>query len=154
MKLKVFLFLFLCLLSTFSVWAGSQKYSFYYSQKLNEGISQLSVMTICQDTRGYLWLGTRNGLNRYNGSGYTVFRHHPGDSLSLADNEINDICEDRENYLWIATSRGLSRMCLRTEHIRNYFVPDGLPNTGILSLLADTSGRVWIGTRGGLCRYL
>lgn len=154
MKSKVFLFLFLCLLSTFSVWAGHPKYSFYYSQKLNEGISQLSVMTICQDTRGYLWLGTRNGLNRYNGTGYTVFRHHPGDSLSLADNEINDICEDRENYLWIATSRGLSRMCLRTEHIRNYFVPDGLPNAGILSLLTDTSGRVWIGTRGGLCRYL
>lgn len=154
MKLKALLILFVCSLSVLCVWAGHSKYSFYYSQKLNEGISQLSVITICQDTRGYLWLGTRNGLNRYNGSAYTVFRHHPGDSLSLADNEINDICEDRENYLWIATSRGLSRMCLRTERIRNYFVPDGLPSTGILALMVDTSGRVWIGTRSGLCRYL
>ena len=154
MKSKALLTLFVCFLSALCTWAGHPKYSFYYSQKLNEGISQLSVITIYQDTRGYLWLGTRNGLNRYNGSAYTVFHHHSGDSLSLADNEVNDICEDHSNYLWIATSHGLSRMCLRTERIRNYSIPDGLPNAGILSLMVDASGRVWIGTRNGLCRYL
>lgn len=154
MKQKALLILFICSLSTLCLQAEHTKYSFYYSQKLNEGISQLSVMTICQDTRGYLWLGTRNGLNRYNGSGYTVFRHHPGDSLTLADNEINALCEDRAHNLWIGTSRGLSRMCLRTERIRNYFVADGLASTGVLAILVDASGRVWAGTRSGLSRYV
>ena len=105
MKRKILLIFLVCLFSALCVWAEHSKYSFYYSQKLNEGISQLSVMTICQDTRGYLWLGTRNGLNRYNGSEYTVFRHHPGDSLSLADNEVNEIREDHSKNLWIGTSR-------------------------------------------------
>ena len=89
MKTKILMIFLICSFPVLYLWAEHSKYSFYYSQKLNEGISQLSVMTICQDTRGYLWLGTRNGLNRYNGSEYTVFRHHPGDSLSLADNEVN-----------------------------------------------------------------
>ena len=131
MKRKILLIFLVCLFSALCVWAEHSKYSFYYSQKLNEGISQLSVMTICQDTRGYLWLGTRNGLNRYNGSEYTVFRHHPGDSLSLADNEVNEIREDHSKNLWIGTSRGLSRMCLRTERIRNYFNVDGLSSASI-----------------------
>lgn len=154
MKRKAIFFLLFFLLSVIYARAEHPKYSFYYSQKLNAGISQLSVMTICQDTRGYLWLGTRNGLNRYNGSTYTVFRHHPGDSLSLADNEINDICEDRAHNLWVATSRGISRMCLRTERICNYFVADGLPGAGVLAILIDASGTVWAGTRAGLSRYL
>ncbi|WP_291528707.1 hybrid sensor histidine kinase/response regulator transcription factor [Bacteroides sp. UBA939] len=154
MKQKTLLLFLAFSLSTISLWAERSKYSFFYSQKLNEGISQLSVMAICQDTRGYLWLGTRNGLNRYNGSEYTVFRHHPGDSLSLADNEINAICEGNDNSLWIGTGRGLSRMCLHTGRIRNYFTSDGLPHANIYSLLVDQSGKVWAGTRNGLCRFL
>lgn len=154
MKTKILMIFLICSFPVLCLWAEHSKYSFYYSQKLNEGISQLSVMTICQDTRGYLWLGTRNGLNRYNGSEYTVFRHHPGDSLSLADNEVNEIREDHSKNLWIGTSRGLSRMCLRTERIRNYFNVDGLSSASILSLLVDSSGKVWVGTRSGLCCYI
>lgn len=154
MKTKILMIFLICSFPVLCLWAEHSKYSFYYSQKLNEGISQLSVMTICQDTRGYLWLGTRNGLNRYNGSEYTVFRHHPGDSLSLADNEVNEIREDHSKNLWIGTSRGLSRMCLRTERIRNYFNVDGLSSASILSLLVDSSGKVWVGTRNGLCCYI
>ena len=154
MKTKILMIFLICSFPVLCLWAEHSKYSFYYSQKLNEGISQLSVMTICQDTRGYLWLGTRNGLNRYNGSEYTVFRHHSGDSLSLADNEVNEIREDHSKNLWIGTSRGLSRMCLRTERIRNYFNVDGLSSASILSLLVDSSGKVWVGTRSGLCCYI
>ena len=124
MKRKILLIFLVCLFSALCVWAEHSKYSFYYSQKLNEGISQLSVMTICQDTRGYLWLGTRNGLNRYNGSEYTVFRHHPGDSLGLADNEVNEIREDHSKNLWIFTSRGLIRICLCIVRFVNYFNVD------------------------------
>ncbi|WP_300910658.1 hybrid sensor histidine kinase/response regulator transcription factor [uncultured Bacteroides sp.] len=129
-------------------------YSFHHSWEVNDGISQLSVVTICQDSRGYLWLGTRNGLNRYNGTGYTIFRHRPGDSLTIVDNSINKICEDHDNNLWIATVRGVSKMCLFTERIRNYSIADGLPDEGILSTLVDKSGRVWLGTCTGLCRYI
>lgn len=72
----------------------------------------------------------------------------------MADNEVTEIREDHSKNLWIGTSRGLSRMCLRTERIRNYFNVDGLSSASILSLLVDSSGKVWVGTRSGLCCYI
>ncbi|MDE5703169.1 MAG: hybrid sensor histidine kinase/response regulator, partial [Bacteroides sp.] len=154
MKFKTLLIQIIFFFCTLCVWGGRPMYSFHHSWEVNDGISQLSVVTICQDSRGYLWLGTRNGLNRYNGTGYTIFRHRPGDSLTIVDNSINKICEDHDNNLWIATVRGVSKMCLFTERIRNYSIADGLPDEGILSTLVDKSGRVWLGTRTGLCRYI
>ena len=152
--IKYLLIQIVCFFCTLCVWGGHPTYSFHHSWEVNEGISQLSVVTICQDSRGYLWLGTRNGLNRYNGSGYTIFRHHPGDSLTIVDNGVNKICEDHDNNLWIATIRGVSKMHLPTEHIRNYFIADGLPDEGILSILVDKSGKVWLGSHTGLSCYI
>lgn len=147
-------FTFLILWVALSVRADHFKYSFFYSAGMNEGISQLSVMAMCQDTRGYLWLGTRNGLNRYNGSTYTVYSHRSGDSLSLADNEISCLAEQGGRYLWIGTSHGVSRLSLDTDSIRNYYQKDGLSSEGILTVYVDRDRQVWVGHRTGLCRYL
>lgn len=121
---------------------------------MNEGISQLSVMAMCQDTRGYLWLGTRNGLKRCNGSTYTVYTHHSGDSLSLADNEVSSLAEQGERYLWIGTSHGVSRLSLETDSIRNYYTKDGLSSESILTVYVDRHQQVWVGSYSGLCRYI
>ena len=152
-RMTLFFFLLLSLTAV-SVQADHFKYSFFYSSRMNEGMSQLSVMAICQDTRGYLWLGTRNGLNRYNGSTYTVYTHQSGDSLSLADNEISCLAEQGGRYLWIGTSHGVSRLSLETDSIRNYYTKDGLASEGILAVYVDRRQQVWVGTRAGLCRYL
>lgn len=155
MRLRaLFIFLTLSFTVGLPVRADHFKYSFFYSSRMNEGMSQLSVMAMCQDTRGYLWLGTRNGLNRYNGSSYTVYTHQADDSLSLADNEISCLAEQGGLYLWIGTSHGVSRLSLQTDSIRNYYMEDGLASAGILTVYVDRSMRVWVGTRSGLSRYV
>lgn len=150
----IILFIFLLLsLTAASIQAAPFKYSFSYSPRMNEGISQLSVIAMCQDTRGYLWLGTRNGLNRYNGSTYTVYTHQSDDSLSLADNEVLSLSEQGGQYLWIGTNRGISRLSLTTDSIRNYYEEDGLPDAAALAVYVDRNRQVWAGTRKGLARY-
>lgn len=121
---------------------------------MNEGMSQLAVMTMCQDARGYLWLGTRNGLNRYNGSTYTIYTHRSDDDQSLVDNEISCLAEQGGRYLWIGTSHGITRLSLETDSIRNYYIEDGLGAEGILHIYVDRHQQVWAGTRMGLCRYV
>lgn len=148
------LFISLFLLVAIYVQADHFKYSFLYSSRMNEGLSQLSVTAMCQDSKGYLWLGTRNGLNRYNGSTYTIYSHQIEDSLSLVDNQISCLAEQDGRYLWIGTSRGVSRLSLTTDSIRNYYVKDGLAVGEILSVYVDRHQQIWVGTRTGLCRYL
>lgn len=148
------LFLLLLLFVSVSVRADHFKYSFFYSSKMNEGISQLAVMTMCQDARGYLWLGTRNGLNRYNGSTYTIYTHRPDDNQSLVDNEVSCLAEQGGRYLWVGTSRGITRLSLETDSIRNYYAEDGLAAESILHIYVDRHQQVWAGTRMGLCRYV
>lgn len=152
-RISVLVFLLFSLLAL-PVRANLFKYSFVYNSRMNEGISQLSVISMCQDTRGYLWLGTRNGLNRYNGSTYTVYNHQIGDSLSLADRDILSLAEQDGRFLWAGTNGGVSRLSLATDSIRNYSAKDGLPDAMVLAVYVDRNRQVWAGTRRGLVRYL
>lgn len=74
---------------------------------IEEGLSNNAVTSIYQDRRGFMWIGTYDGLNRYDGYDFFVFRHQPEDSLSLINNRIVDIHEDKTG-IWVATKRGLS----------------------------------------------
>lgn len=127
--------------------------SFYYSNRINEGLSQLSVRAILQDSKGYIWIGTRNGLNRYNGSEYTVYQELPGDSLSLSDNDIFSLAEEPGRALWIATGHGVSRRCHHTARFSRYEESKGIPNDIVQTIYVDRSGRVWAGSRRGLYLY-
>lgn len=127
--------------------------SFRYSFRMNEGLSQLSVRAICQDSKGYIWIATRNGLNRYDGEEYTIYQENPGDSLSLTDNEVHSLADEQGRALWIATGRGISRLCQHTDRIRRYQEDKGLPNIAFQVVYVDRSGRVWAGCRNGLFVY-
>ena len=74
-----------------------------FNSDLNEGISQLSVMDIYQDSKGYLWFATKNGLNRFNGKEYVIYRREDGNEHSLSGNSIASVTEDQEGYLWVGT---------------------------------------------------
>lgn len=118
---------------------------------VERGLSDISVYGIHQDIRGFMWFGTVNGLNRYDGYHFNVYRHTPLDSQSISHNNVPWIFEDRTGTLWIRGPAGanLNRFDRTTER----FTPC-LPNTEVSSIYEDTYGTLWFPTRaGGLFRY-
>ena len=76
---------------------------------VEDGLSQNAVLTIAQDGRGFLWLGTEDGLNKYDGYNFTVYEHDPEDPASLVDSFVSVIYVDRQGDLWVGTRSGLDR---------------------------------------------
>ncbi|WP_448700593.1 two-component regulator propeller domain-containing protein [Mucilaginibacter sp. AW1-3] len=75
---------------------------------LKDGLSNSEIRSIYQDQQGYLWFGTYDGLNRYDGYDFKVYRNHPGDDHSIIHNYVNAISEDGDHNLWVGTRQGLS----------------------------------------------
>lgn len=121
---------------------------------LEKGLSQSTVNCILQDRQGFMWFGTQDGLNRYDGYSFTVFKHDPLDSNTLSDNFIWSMVEDRNGKIWIGTS-GAGLNCFDPEKelfTRYRYHPsqhNGISSNEVLSLMEDRDGLLWIGTRGG-----
>lgn len=105
MKTK-FMFIFLCLTAG-SLYGAKPFYLYFKNIGIKEGLSQAKVQTMVNDHNGYLWVGTRFGLNRYNGSQVTSFFHIPQDSTSLPSDNIIFVTEDAMGQLWVSTQSGL-----------------------------------------------
>lgn len=121
-----------------------------------DGLSHNTVFSILQDRQGFLWIGTSDGLNRYDGYTFTVYRHIPGEVTSLSNNTIKALLEDRQGVLWIGTDGGLNRFDRRTERFRRHGLQPNRPAShepAVLALLEDRQERVWVGTGEGLYRY-
>ena len=113
-----------------------------------------SVPSIFQDSKGFLWFGTDDGLSRYDGYTFTVYRQEPGNPHSLSYNSINVIYEDRSGTLWIGTDGGgLNRFDRDIEQFTHYWHdpddPSSLSHNVVSSIYEDRSGMLWIGTLGG-----
>ena len=106
---------------------------------LDEGLSQSQVFALLQDQKGYLWLGTHGGLNRFDGRNFLTI-----DDDSLAGTFLSALIEDQEGTLWIGTNNGLTRYNGRT--FKSFYVKDGLSSDNISSLIQDEQGQIWIGT--------
>lgn len=108
------------------------------------GLSQGTITEIVQDKQGFIWIGTFDGLNRYDGYDIKVYNHIPGDSSSLPSNQIRKIIIDDRDNIWIATDKGLS--CL--EPITGIFknINDPLLNGDVFiqDMALDKSGNIWI----------
>lgn len=142
------------ILSVLTLYAEKTNYLYSFNSDLNEGISQLSVMTIYQDSRGYLWFATKNGLNRFNGKEYKIYHREDGNEQSLSNNSVTSITEDQEGYLWVGTNNGLNRIDLNTNEIKRYNLEtNGLVANSISTVYTDRSGCLWVGTWEGLNCY-
>ncbi|MCB0551403.1 MAG: hypothetical protein KDD19_27800, partial [Phaeodactylibacter sp.] len=83
---------------------------------VNEGLSQGMVFDILQSRDGFLWIATKDGLNRYDGYRFTVFTHDPFDPFSITSNEVWKIFEDSRGWLWLACPGGLDVFLPQTGH--------------------------------------
>lgn len=120
-----------------------------------DGLSQSNVIDIIQDNKGYMWFCTRDGLNKYNGYEFTVYKNKSGDSTSLAGNDVRDIIDDRNGNLWIATFGGLNKYNRDKDNFTQYKTNDGkysISDNNVECLLEDSNGYIWIGTSNGLDR--
>ena len=130
--------------------ASAQKLQFRQLTPDN-GLSSSLVQAIVQDSRGFIWLGTRKGLNRYDGYGFTIFRHRAGDSTSIADNNTEIIIEDSEKTLWVGSPGGLSKYDRDRDAFVNYdIVPGG--GVGVTSII-EAQKTLWLGTTKGLFKF-
>jgi ligand-binding sensor domain-containing protein/signal transduction histidine kinase len=123
---------------------------------VEQGLSEASVHCTYQDSRGFLWFCTEDGLNRYDGHDFTVYR--PGhEQNTITANYVRSVCESPEGVLWIATTGGgLDRLNLKTGQFTNYSsLTDIRPSSDWLTtLFCDDDGAVWIGHTGvGLDRF-
>ncbi|MGL1887631.1 MAG: methyl-accepting chemotaxis protein [Reichenbachiella sp.] len=151
----------LCLLSI--IWIGTHS-SFAQSSTLifdnygpDQGLSQSNVTVILEDNSGFMWVGTEDGLNIFDGYSFTTFRADPDDSLSISDNWIRSIVQDQEGQIWIGTNNGLNRYDRVTNSFTRYMADasssTALPQESATNLFIDSTGNFWISTSGGLSRY-
>lgn len=121
----------------------------YYFDKLTEenGLSDNRVTCFLKDKTGFLWIGTKNGLNRYDGNSFKVFKPAGGNSIS--SEEINDVVQDATGKIWVATMAGLSIYDPETNHWET-MMPSGsdikndLPSYLIWDLFVDENNSIWI----------
>lgn len=148
-----------CVFSGFVIFSGKGQQLSFWHLNVENGLSQLSVLSSAQDSAGFLWFGTANGLNRYDGSHFKVYINDPSVKRSLSSNYINALYCDRQKRLWVGTSGGLNLY----DPVRDAFDHSqghndnsqgdggkGLPSGLVFSIFQDSRGAMWIGTGDGL----
>lgn len=120
-----------------------------------DGLSQNSIRAIIQDQQGFIWFGTNDGLNRYDGKNFKTYTHIPNDSTTLSGSNINHIYETKKGILWIGGhSRGINRFDPQTGKFKQFLhkkdVPNTLSDNRIRGIAEDQWGNIWVGTQNGL----
>jgi len=151
--------LLLALLLTSAAGAAAERREILFDRiGLEQGLSQGTVTTMVQDHVGFIWIGTQDGLNRYDGRSVRVYEHRPGDATSLPHNAIQALVEDDEGRLWIGTQGGLAAWDRQRTGLTPYRHRAGDPSTlagdRIAALHQDRAGAMWVGTAdSGLDRF-
>lgn len=112
------------------------------------------VQALAQGADGLLWIGTRDGLSRYDGIGLTTLRPAAGDSTSLPSSDVQAVLTRADGTVWVGTSRGLASLDVRTDRVRRWTRPErGVCSGAVAWLAEDGAGRlVFGGPEAGLCR--
>ena len=123
---------------------------------LTEGLSQSSVLCILQDSKGYMWFGTRDGLNKYDGHNFKTYRYNYRDKKSISNSFIRSLIEDKNGDIWIGTNNGLNKYIPHEDNFetfKNTNDSENLIDNEIWSLAIAKGNYLWIGTNAGLKKF-
>ena len=138
------------------VYAQPERLQFKHLTAEN-GLSSSTVTSILQDHKGLIWIGTYDGLNRYDGLNFVVFKNNTSDSTSLGDNTVRTIIEDNAHNLFIGTQNGLCLYDRTNDRFLNYMLDKSSPLRGINCIVAkiakDSYDNLWLATNIGLIYF-
>lgn len=120
---------------------------------LNSGLTHNSVLSLLQDNEGLIWIGTRDGLNRFNGLDYEVYVHNFSDSKTLSNNQINCLFESSDKSIWAGTANGLNRYRRNTDSFDRFMASGdstGITGNYVRCIFETKDGILWIGASSGL----
>jgi signal transduction histidine kinase/ligand-binding sensor domain-containing protein/DNA-binding response OmpR family regulator len=157
-KLRSFLLSFTVLWSVLMMFNNAVNAQYkvvrFGSLTLNSGLSQSDVKCILKDRIGFMWFSTDDGLNKYDGYNYTVYRHNPKDKHSLPSNNITIVFEDRAGNIWVGSNYGLSLYNRDKDSFTTFSSNKNDDNTlssdDINSIYQDSRNNIWVGTYSGL----
>ncbi len=120
----------------------------------NQGLSQNNVTSVLQDSRGFMWFGTQDGLNKFDGYEFEIYRNNPNRARSLSDSYIWKVFEDRQGRIWLGTDNGGLNLFDRTTDRFTYYInkpgdPKSLSHNKVVAIAQDRDGKIWVGTQGG-----
>ena len=155
---KIILFSFIAFVSIVNTFFAQTPFSSQKNITVYDGLSNNKVTAIFQDSRGFIWIGTEDGLNRYDGYRVVVYRHEPLDSASISGNLIQAINETSDGNLWIGTRNyGLNIWNRKTDNFTRFQNesnnPGSLPENEVCGILVTKENNVWIKTRNYLSKF-
>lgn len=147
---KIFYFIFFSpLIFSFKVATAQQAGINFVNFNIKDGLSYSSVNAIIKDKYGYMWFATEDGLNKFDGVNFTVYRHSVTDTTTLGGNVITALCEDLSGNIWVGTNQSLSVYNRKKDAFTNYRF---MGNSATRALCCDRIGNVWVGGYFGLYR--
>ncbi len=157
MHKSVFITVLMACLFSFPCWGQTGSYKFRHLDIAN-GLSNNQVNAILKDSRGFIWFGTANGLNRFDGSRFLVFRNDPAVAGSLPDNQITSLFEDETGKIWIQSAVAYSVFDPETERFSVqsdlFFKTDQVPVENVSQVIRDRDGNFWVAnSQSGLYKY-
>jgi ligand-binding sensor domain-containing protein/signal transduction histidine kinase len=136
---------------------GQRPYVSFQHISNSDGLSQNHVQSIIQDKQGFMWFGTSEGMNRYDGYGFTIYNRIENDPASICHDNVSSILEGKNGEIWAGTGDGLSRYDRATNSftsfVNNPFEKDGISPGRINSLVQDEAGNLWIGFSTGMLDF-
>ena len=128
--------------------AAQQRFLRFENISIQNGLSQSSALCLLQDSKGFLWVGTADGLNRYDSYDFQIYRQDFQNKKSINNHYINDLAEDEEGNIWVATRAGLSKYSWETDSFTTFLIDSISPAYNhILTLATDQQGKIWLGTQ-------
>ena len=124
----------------------------FESISIIDGLSHNNIWCFVQDRYGYMWIATDDGLNKYDGYNFRIFKNDPNDSTTLPANQVTCVLEDHDGILWVSTSGGLSRYERKTETFKNYkFANSNAERANFIYRISeDSKGNLWINATLGI----